>query len=143
MSDPFLDGGSGLPTITFPEVGASAKFQVIDATQRDDTTPDGAVKTWPNGDVKKIWIFEVDATCSGGPADHRVFVSGNLYTVIREALRTAKIGTIGAVIEAKHHELGVPSVKGYHPPKLFKARASSGPAIKPPTDDFVGIEDPF
>jgi hypothetical protein len=143
MSDPFLDGGSGLPVLTFPEVGTSHRFQVIGATQRDDKDPEGNVRTWKNGDVKKIWIFEVDTNCSGGPADARVFVAGNLFTAVREALRTAKIGTIGAVIEAKHHELGVPSVKGYHPPKLFKARASAGPAVKPPTDDFVGAEDPF
>jgi hypothetical protein len=144
MSDPFLDGGSGLPVLKFADVGDGHKFQVVDAKQQRDTDLEGNVRTWPNGDERMVWVFEVDTTCTGSPADARVFMRGNLFTVVREALKAANVGTIGAVIEAKHHALGEPTKKGYSPPKLFKARASAGPAIKPPTDDFVGAdEDPF
>jgi hypothetical protein len=49
-SDPFMDGGgSSNPSATFSEIGASVTGVVTKVDQRDDTKPDGTVKTWPDG----------------------------------------------------------------------------------------------
>ena len=143
-TDPFLDGGNSLPALKFPNVGDSHTFQIIDVRERQDRSIDGDLLTWDDGKPKMVWVFDVDTTASGGPADASLFVKGNLYTVIRQALKDANVATIGAVVKATHHAVGEPKKKGFTPPKLFEAKAKPGPAIKPPSDAFTGdSEEPF
>lgn len=142
-TDPFLDGGDSLPVLKFPDVGDSHTFQIIAARQVQDRNIDGDLLTWDDGKPRMVWVFDVDTSASGGPADASLWVKGNLYTVIREALKDAKLGTVGAVVKATHHALGEPKKKGFHAPKLFEAKAKPGPAIKPPTDAFTGDEEGF
>lgn len=137
-NDPFLSGGDSLPALKFPNVGDSHTFQIIDARQVQDRNIDGDLLTWDDGKPKMVWVFDVDTNAAGGPADASLWVKGNLYTVTREAIKTAGVGTVGAVLKVTHHALGEPRKKGYNAPKLFEAKAKAGPAIKPPADDFTG-----
>ena len=143
-TDPFLDGGDSLPGIKLAEVGDKVTGQIITARQVEDRDIDGTVRTWPNGDTRSVWVFDLD-TDGDGEADGSLWVRGNLFTVLRDALKAAQVPTVGAMISVTHHALGTPKVKGYHPPKLFTAKAKAGPPIKLKADAFTGddSEDPF
>ena len=141
--DPFQTGGDSLPAIKLAEVGDKCTGQIITARQVEDRDIDGTVRHWDNGDTRMVWVFDLD-TDGDGQADGSLWVRGNLYTAIRDALKTAEVPTVGAMIAVTHHALGTPKVKGYHPPKLYTAKAKAGPPIKPPADPFSGGDDePF
>lgn len=147
-SDPFLAGGDSLPGFKFSDVGDKLVGQITAMRQVNDTDLDGVARTWPNGDPRMVWVFDID-TNEDGDADFSLWVRGNMYTVLRDALKDAGVPTIGAIISLTHHALGDPPKKGYHPPKLFTAKAKAGPPLKPKTDEFtapakpLGDEEPF
>ena len=139
--DPFLAGGDSLPGFKFAAIGDTIEGQIIDARQVDDRDMDGNVRTWDNGDPRKVWVFDID-TDADGAADTSLWVRGNLYSALRQALVDAGVPTIGAYIKATHHAVGEPKKRGYHPPKLFAAKAKQGPSLKPkPADPFSGAAD--
>ena len=128
-TDPFLAGGDSLPAAKFPNVGDKVTGQILDARQVVDKDIDGVIQRWDNNDERKVWVFDLD-TDEDGVADHTLWVKGNMYTVVREALKTANVATVGAKIRLTHHALGEPKKKGYNPPKLFTCEAKAGPPIK-------------
>lgn len=136
-TDPFLAGGDSLPGFKFANVGDKLVGQITEARQVDDRDMDGSPRTWDNGDPRKVWVFDID-TDADGVADHSLWVRGNLYSVLRAAIADAGIPTVGAMISVEHHALGEAKKRGYHPPKLFTAKAKAGPALKPKADAFAG-----
>jgi hypothetical protein len=119
-SDPFMDGGGGLsnPNVSFGEIGASVTGVVTKVDQRDDTKPDGTVKTWPDGKPMAVFIFTLDT--ADGPVS--LWVRGNMVTAVREASRAAGLGTvIGSQLTVQHHALGEER-KGFARAKLFRAK---------------------
>lgn len=144
-TDAFQSGGDSLPGFKFSEVGDKVQGQITAMRQVEDRDLDGEIRTWPNGDTRMVWVFDLDTTGTG-EADTSLWVRGNMYTAIRDALKDAGIATLGAQIQVSHHALGDPPKKGYHPPKLFTAKAKAGPPLRPPTDAFSGPaddEEPF
>ncbi len=140
-TDPFLAGSDSLPGFKFTNVGDKLVGQITEARQVPDRDLEGNIRTWPNGDERTVWVFDVD-TDSDGVADHSLWVRGNMYTVLRDAIAKAGVATVGALISVEHHALGDPPKKGYHAPKLFKAAAKAGPPLKPKTaDPFAGDDD--
>ena len=144
--DPFQEGGDSLPGIKFTDVGDKATGQIIAMRQVVDKDINGVVRKWSNGDDRMVWVFDLDTT-GDGVADSSLWVRGNMYTAIREALKDAGIPTVGAMIQVTHHALGTPPSKGMNPPKLFTCKAKAGPPIKAPADPFSGpaadVEDVF
>lgn len=108
-------GGDSLPACKFDALGVTHGGRVTKISEKNDTKPDGTVKTWANGDAMRVWVFELDGTRS-------LWVRGNMVTAIRDAVKAAGLSTpIGAYIEVQHHELGTPK-PGQSPAKLFRAR---------------------
>lgn len=138
-TDPFQSGGDSLPGFKFTNVGDKVTAQIIDMRQVRDLDLDGTVRKWPNGDERMVWVFDID-TDTDGVADHSLWVRGNMYTVIREALKDAGVATVGALIQLEHHDHGTPPQKGYAAPKLFRCKAKQGPPLKPKTDPFSNPE---
>ena len=131
-SDPFMDGGgSSNPSVSFPDIGASVTGVVTNVDQRDDTKPDGTMKTWPDGKPMAVFIFTLDT--DDGPVS--LWVRGNMVTAVRQASRAAGLATvIGSQLTVQHHALGEER-KGFARAKLLRAkfepapvRASAGPA---------------
>lgn len=146
-NDPFQSGSDSLPGFKFTKVGDKLTGQIIDARQVPDRDLDGTVRKWNDGSDRTVWVFDVD-TDGDGDADHSLWVRGNMFTAIRDALRAAAVPTVGAMIQVEHHALGTPPQKGYAAPKLFTCKAKAGPALKPKTDPFsnpagAGDEEPF
>lgn len=127
-------GGDSLPAVKFDTLGQVHGGRVTKISEKNDTKPDGTVKTWSNGDPMKVWVFELDG-------QHSLWVRGNMVSAIRDAVKTAGLSTpIGAHIEVMHHDLGTPK-PGQNPAKLFRARvlqpgqqpatATPAPAVAP------------
>ena len=139
-SDPFMDGGgSSNPSVSFPDIGASVTGVVTNVDQRDDTKPDGTMKTWPDGKPMAVFIFTLDT--DDGPQS--LWVRGNMVTAVREASRAAGLATvIGSQLTVQHHALGEER-KGFARAKLFRAKFE--PAPKVALADVVGsaVEEPW
>jgi hypothetical protein len=118
-SDPFMDaGGSRSPSLSFPNLGDSVTGVVTKVDQRDDTHPDGTVKTWPDGKAMSVFIFTL--ATDDGPVS--LWVRGNMVTAVREASRAAGLSTvIGSQLTVQHHALGEER-KGFARAKLFRAK---------------------
>jgi hypothetical protein len=123
--DDFLSSGNSLPAISFREVGDRAEGVITNTRKLEDRDMDGELRTWPNGDPKHVWVFDID-TDEGAAA---IWVRGNMVTAIKEAASKAKISTmIGAKLTVEHHALGEPAKKGYNAPKLYRAKMEAGQA---------------
>lgn len=142
--DPFQSGGESLPGYKFENVGDKLVGQITDMRQVNDLDMDGEQRYWDAAKTqpKLVWAFDID-TDEDGVADHALWVRGNMYTALREALKEAGVATVGAVISLTHHALGEPPKKGYHAPKLFTAKAKAGPPLRPKVDAFSNANDPF
>jgi hypothetical protein len=126
ISDPFMDaGGSSNPSVSFPNLGDSVTGVVTKVDQRDDTKPDGTVKTWPDGKPMAVFIFTLDT--DDGPQS--LWVRGNMVTAVREASRAAGLATvIGSQLTVQHHALGEKK-PGKEPAKLFRAKFEPAPKV--------------
>ena len=138
QSDPFMDaGGSGIPSLSFPNLGDTVTGVVTAIDSRDDTKPDGEVKRWPDGKPMAVFIFTLE-TDEGPKA---LWVRGNMVTAIRDAAAAAGLKTvIGSELTIKHHDLG-DERKGFARAKLFKAKF--GPAPVKATVAAAPAEEPW
>jgi hypothetical protein len=140
-SDPFMDGGgSGNPSVSFPDIGASVTGVVTAVDQRDDTKPDGTVKTWPDGKPMSVFIFTLDT--DDGPVS--LWVRGNMVTAVREASRAAGLSTvIGSQLTVQHHALGEER-KGFARAKLFRAKFEPVAKVAAPAGAAaISVEEPW
>jgi hypothetical protein len=137
MSGFLTEGG---PAVTL-EVGETFEGTVQSITEMDDRDPSGVVKTWDGTTPKKVWVFNMEDSAGD---TRSLWVRGNLVKVLRTAARDAKVADLtGAVIKVQRIEDGIPTQKGYHPPKLYRAKVTPG---APKASSFVGgtdEEDPF
>lgn len=129
--DDFMGGGSKYPNLAFPNRGDTALGIVDRVDKRQDSTPDGTLKTWKNGDPMFVYIFEMRDPGSGEVSN--LWVRGNMVTAIREAVREAgKSSPLGTLLRVQYHADGEPTQRGYAPPKLFRARCEPAPANAAP-----------
>ena len=134
--DDFITGSDSLPAFKFTEVGDTVSGVIRNVTKLEDRAPDGTAKTWSNGDPMHVFVFDLDTTNTGS-ADVAVWARGNLVKVLREAFTTAGLKpSDNPKVTIKFSELGEPTRKGYHPPKLFKAKAEPAPQPVADMDDF-------
>lgn len=137
--DPFAETLNGGEYFAFENVGDTHSGVVIKNKESNDTTPDGIVKTWPNGDPVKMYIFTLDT--DEGPKS--LYVRGHMFTAVREAAKTAGLrSVIGQKLTVKHTGLGEVKTKGYKPAKLFAAKFESAPA-RQPADAGAGANEPW
>jgi hypothetical protein len=122
MSNDFMGGGTAT-SLKFENVGDSHKGTIvrIDSKNDKDITT-GKVKTWDDGEPKKVYIWEIKQENGEVGA---FWVRGHLVTVLREAAREAgaksQADLIGADVWVQHSELGE-AKKGMAAPKLYKAK---------------------
>lgn len=112
------------PAIKFPEIGSAYKGQLISITKLSDTDPaSGAVKTWPNGEPKHVFVWRV-VDKEGEVAN--IWARGNLVKVLRDACKAAGVKSeadlVGATVQIKHHALGEKKSAAFNAPKLFQAK---------------------
>jgi len=130
--DEFMgSSGSNYPSLDFPEVGTTHEGVVRNIIKRQDTDyDDGTPLTWPNGDPKWVWLFEIEQPNGEiGIA----WIRGNAVKVIREAVTAAgAVSPRGWHLKLQHHALGEATTgkngKPRKPPKLFRAKITPAAA---------------
>jgi len=132
---------TGGPAIKFDTPGQVLSIKVREATEKVDTDPaTNAVKTWPNGDPKMVYVFDGEDE-QGEPVS--LWVRGNMVKAIREATTTAGLkSVIDTKVTVKFDALGEQANKALKQPKLFKAKVEKV-AAAPAADPFSDDEDEF
>jgi len=129
-------GGDAYPALSFTNVGDTHEGVVKAVKSKVDTKPSGEIVTWPNGDKKMVYLFELEQT-DGEMGT--VWVRGNAIKVIREAVKAAgATSPVGWHLKLQHHALGDP-VNGLNPAKLYRAKIT--PAVARQT--VPAEEEPF
>lgn len=123
----FLMSGGG-KTAKFPEKGAKVRGKVLEAEprqQRDFKT--GELQTWDDGKPKMELVITLQ-TKESDPEDEnddgvrKLYASGQMLKAIREAVRPhGGLATNGDLAVA-YYDDGEQKVRGFHPPKLYKAQ---------------------
>lgn len=138
--DPLMEGAGGPPGVKFEALGDSVTGVVLSMRERDDIDMDtNEVKTWPNGDPIKVYaaVLDVDGTEDG---QRTLWIRGNMVKAVREAVTKAGVkSSIGHKLTVQHHEVGVPTRKGFNAPKLYRAKLEL--VIKPQT--AAAAEEPW
>ena len=131
-NDEFLAGGPSLPAVKFTDPGDTVKGTVTAVKKMEDRDmATGAVKTWPNGDPKHVFVF----TLNTAEGEVNLWVRGQMVTAIREAAHTANVNQmVGTTLAVQFTGLGE-AKKGFHAPKLFKAQIKAGSPVT--ADDLL------
>ena len=85
MSDVFLSEGNKYPALKFENINDTHSGKVIEVKKLEDRDPQGEVKTWPNGDVRYVFVF----TLSTDAGFANLWARGNMVKAIREAATAA------------------------------------------------------
>lgn len=121
MSDVFLSEGNKYPALKFENLGDTHSGKVIEVKKLEDRDPQGEVKTWPNGDVRHVFVF----TLSTDNGFANLWARGNMVKQIREAANAAGVTSmVGTKLTVKYHENGEKK-KGMNAPKLYKAKVEA------------------
>lgn len=127
--DDFLTESNSLPAAALKNVGDRVEGTILQTRKLEDRDLDGELRTWPNGDPKHVWVFDLDT----GTEQQALWVRGNMVTAIKDAARGGEVrNLVGAKLTIEHHALGEPKQKGYNPPKLYRAKIV---AAQPTSDD--------
>ena len=121
MSDIFLSEGNKYPALKFENVGDTHTGKVIEVKKLEDRDPQGEVKTWPNGDVRYVFVFTVSTADGFG----NIWSRGNMVKAIREAATASGATTmVGTKLTVKYTGDGEKK-KGMNAPKLYKAKVEA------------------
>ena len=121
MSDVFLSEGNKYPALKFENVNDTHTGKVIEVKKLEDRDPQGEVKTWPNGDVRYVFVF----TLSTDNGFANLWARGNMVKAIREAATAAGATTmVGTKLTVKYTGDGEKK-KGMNAPKLYKAKVEA------------------
>jgi hypothetical protein len=142
----FLES-SGIPSAKFPEIGTVVRGTVLSAAvsqQRDFDTNEP--KFYDDGNPMKQLVVtlatdERDPEVDGDDGTRRLFVKGQMLTVVRAALRkaSAKIEPGGTLV-VKFADEGTAPRKGANKPKIYEAAYKAG--NKPEVDELLADDTP-
>lgn len=124
--DEFLTGGESLPAVKLTNIGDKVTGVIKQTRKLEDRDLNGDLRTWPNGDPKHVFVFDLE-TADGAQA---LWVRGQMVSAIKEAAREAKVtNLVGATLDLQHHALGEIKQKGYNAPKLYRARITPNSTV--------------
>lgn len=126
--DSLLMGG-GTPSCTFPTIGTTWKGTVLaKETQQQRDLKTGEAKTWSDGSPMEQVVITLqtdarDPERDGDDGQRKLYVKGGMLAAIREAVRRAGATTveIGGTLAVRYSGDGVPSQRGFNPPKQYTA----------------------
>jgi hypothetical protein len=119
--------GPAIPSVTWPEIGAHVSGYVESTIVTPQTTPEGEVKKFANGDVMRQVVITLQTAESVNEDDdgqRRLFVKGAMVKAMREELRRARVMGIrpGGHLTVIYKADGEVKTKGYNPAKLFDVK---------------------
>lgn len=116
--------GALAPAVSWPEIGTTVVGTVLDVVVTDQRDPDGTVRTFDNGDVRRQVVLTLatnDKVDDDDDGERRLFVKGMMPKAFREAAKKAKVRAVrpGDVVTVTYTADGEAKGKGLNPPKLF------------------------
>lgn len=119
-------GGESYPALKFDNVGDTHEGRVVNIKRKQDVDyKTKALLTWPGGDPKYVWLFEIEQP-NGEMGT--IWVRGNAVKAIRDAVKAAEAGSpVGWNLKLQHHALGE-AKDGGNPAKLYRAKITPAPA---------------
>jgi hypothetical protein len=133
-------GGDAYPPLSFKQIGDTHEGRVVAVKRKQDTKPDGTINTWPGGDPKYVYLFEIEQ--SDGEMG-TLWIRGNAIKAIREAVKAAgATSPIGWNLKLQHHALGDPK-PGQNPAKLYRAKITPAAVRQPAAAGGFDDEMPF
>ena len=121
MTDIFLSEGNKYPALKFENVNDTHTGKVVEVKKLEDRDPQGEVKTWPNGDVRYVFVFTISTDNGFG----NIWARGNMVKAIREAATASNASTmVGTKLTVKYTGDGEKK-KGMNAPKLYKAKVEA------------------
>lgn len=141
---------SGSKSAKFEAVGDTIRGEIVTAEVKQQSDPDGNLKTWSNGDPVMQLVITVQTDDRDGDDDdgqRRIYAKGGNYeaasgkgtsmlVAIREAVKKAGVAKleVGGTITVAHSGLGKKTSPAYSAPKLYVAK------YEPPTSKPVDID---
>jgi hypothetical protein len=122
--------GSGAKSATFPQIGATITGRIVRTPEvRQQTTPEGAPKTFDNGDPMLQLVVQLQ-TDERDPQDleddgiRGLYIKSNMLNAVRDAVRRsgAKGLDVGGTLTVQYTSDGEVKRKGFNPPKIYAAR---------------------
>lgn len=141
-ADDFLMGG-GVKSAAFPTIGTTVSGRVVRAPEvRQQTTPEGAPKTFDNGDPMMQLIVQI-ATDERDPQDREddgtraLYIKSAMLAAVRDAVRRggAKGLEVGGLLSVQYTGDGEKKRSAFNAPKLYAA--SYTPPAAAAANDFL------
>lgn len=128
VNDFLMNSGGGAPSASFPVIGTVWRGTILKSEVRQQSEPDGTLKTWPDGNpmmqiVITIQTEERDAAIDDDDGKRRLFVKGQMQEAVRDAVIAsgAKGLELGGTIAVAYIADGVPKQRGFSAPKQYRA----------------------
>ena len=117
--------GAPVPGVSFLTLGHTVKGTILDVTTADQRDPDGKVKTFASGQVRRQVILTLQTMEHENEDDdgrRRLFIKSGMAKAFRAAIKEsgARGPRPGGVVTVTYTENARPSTKGMNPMKLFK-----------------------
>jgi hypothetical protein len=138
----FLMGG-GAKSAAFPTIGTTVSGRIVRAPEvRQQTTPEGQLKTFDNGDPMMQLVVQL-ATDERDPQDREddgtraLYVKSNMLNAVRDAVRKAgaKGLEVGGTLTVQYIGDGEKKRAAFSAPKLYAA--SYTPPVPAAAADFL------
>jgi len=119
----FLLGGGG-PTAKFENIGDTHSGEILAVELRDQTDlATGDIKRYSDGNAMKQLVVtlqtsERDESIEDDAGVRKVYAKGQMLSALRKAVGRSGIH-VGGKLKVKYAEDGIPSQKGFNPPKQY------------------------
>ncbi len=138
--DLLMGGGKGAPGFKFDAIGATVKGIVtLKETMQQRDIKTGVPKTYDDGNPMMQLVVTLqtdlrDDTLDDDDGTRRIFAKGAMLVAIRDAVKEAKLDTlgIGDELTVRYTGDGVAKTRGFNPPKEYRAKVVAGK----PLDDL-------
>lgn len=116
--------GPPVPSVSFPAIGAAIDGTIIDVATGDQRDPNGDVRRFANGEVRRQVILTLDTKLRDDEDDdgrRRLFVKGQMMKAFREAIKKADAPgpRPGGRVKVTYSADGDQATPGLSKPKVF------------------------
>lgn len=134
---------SGAPTAKFVDIGDTVKGTVISSEVRQQTEfGTGVPLTWDDGRPRLELVVTIDTGDTGdeNTTERRLYAKGEMLKAIKQAVKDGGGRLLnGGELTVRYTGDGEQKTKGFHPPKLYKAKYT--PPAAAPAPSVADLDD--
>ena len=136
---------SGAPGVSFPDIGDTVKGTVLSSEVWQQTKlEDGSLLYWDDEKTRPrlqlVVTLDVGDAGDSDTSERRLFAKGEMLKAIKQAVKDGGGAlTNGGELTVRYTGDGEQKVKGYNPPKLYKAKYT--PPAAAPAPSVADLDD--